>query len=112
MGLACPFLVEDACSIHSERPLVCREHLAISPREYCGEHPHSYVHLLSPAFSVRDALSRVAAQALAQAPEAVPMARLPEWLLANGHLAERVWDAAYLLDGLAAQCNSQLAGLP
>lgn len=32
----CPFLVDDQCSIYAERPLTCREHLALSPAARCS----------------------------------------------------------------------------
>ncbi|MGI4877344.1 MAG: YkgJ family cysteine cluster protein [Janthinobacterium lividum] len=34
--VACPFLVDEACSIHPERPTACREYLVTSPAEYCS----------------------------------------------------------------------------
>ena len=33
--IACPFLEEESCSIHRDRPLVCREYLVTSPAELC-----------------------------------------------------------------------------
>lgn len=36
-GVACPFLEEEACSIHPDRPLACREYLVTSPPERCAE---------------------------------------------------------------------------
>jgi Fe-S-cluster containining protein len=36
LGVACPFLEEESCSIHPERPLVCREYLVTSPAELCA----------------------------------------------------------------------------
>ncbi len=35
LGVACPFLEDEACSIHAERPLICREYLVTSPPENC-----------------------------------------------------------------------------
>lgn len=32
----CPFLEEESCSIHAERPLICREYLVSSPAELCA----------------------------------------------------------------------------
>ena len=32
LGVPCPFLEEESCSIHPDRPLVCREYLVTSPR--------------------------------------------------------------------------------
>lgn len=34
--VACPFLEDESCSIHIERPLVCREYLVTSPAELCA----------------------------------------------------------------------------
>lgn len=36
LGVACPFLEDESCSIHPERPLVCREYLVTSPAELCA----------------------------------------------------------------------------
>jgi Fe-S-cluster containining protein len=38
-GVACPFLEEESCSIHPDRPLSCREFLVTSPAENC-ENPN------------------------------------------------------------------------
>lgn len=35
-GIPCPFLENEACSIHSDRPLACREYLVTSPAENCS----------------------------------------------------------------------------
>ena len=37
LGVPCPFLEDESCSIHPERPLVCREYLVTSPAELCAE---------------------------------------------------------------------------
>lgn len=34
-NIACPFLIDEACSIHLERPLICREYLVTSSPEHC-----------------------------------------------------------------------------
>ena len=35
-GIACPFLEEESCSIHPDRPVACREYLVTSPAENCS----------------------------------------------------------------------------
>jgi Fe-S-cluster containining protein len=35
-GVPCPFLEDESCSIHPDRPLVCREYLVTSPAELCA----------------------------------------------------------------------------
>jgi Fe-S-cluster containining protein len=35
-GVPCPFLEQQSCSIHPDRPLACREYLVSTPAEHCG----------------------------------------------------------------------------
>lgn len=35
LGIPCPFLEDESCSIHPDRPLTCREYLVTSPAENC-----------------------------------------------------------------------------
>jgi len=35
LGIACPFLEDESCSIHADRPLACREYLVTTPAEQC-----------------------------------------------------------------------------
>ncbi len=37
LGLVCPFLVDDACSIYENRPFVCRHYLVTSPATMCAD---------------------------------------------------------------------------
>jgi len=50
LGIACPFLEDEACSIHPFRPLICREYLVISPPEYCSTLDEE--HLQRPQYPV------------------------------------------------------------
>ena len=36
LGVPCPFLEDESCSIHPDRPLVCREYLVTSPATLCA----------------------------------------------------------------------------
>src|SRR5262245_60172376 len=36
LGLVCPFLDADACTIHPQRPFVCRQYLVTSPAALCS----------------------------------------------------------------------------
>jgi len=36
LGIACPFLEEESCSIYEERPIACREYLVSSPPAACA----------------------------------------------------------------------------
>ena len=39
LDIPCPFLEDQSCSIHSDRPMACREYLVTSPVKSCSE-PH------------------------------------------------------------------------
>jgi Fe-S-cluster containining protein len=36
-GIPCPFLEDESCSIHPNRPIVCREYLVTSPAANCAK---------------------------------------------------------------------------
>lgn len=36
-GIPCPFLEDESCSIHPDRPIACREYLVTSPAENCAK---------------------------------------------------------------------------
>lgn len=54
--VACPFLVDEACSVYAARPLKCREYLVTSPAAFCAnpapglielvEFPRTFLHTL------------------------------------------------------------------
>ncbi len=57
-NIPCPFLVDESCSIHAVRPLVCREYLVTSPAENCsaptGETISKVPLLLKPSKVLRE----------------------------------------------------------
>jgi Fe-S-cluster containining protein len=57
-GVACPFLEDESCSIHPQRPLVCREYLVTSPPEDCAALGATPVQVVPVPLSVWAVLSR------------------------------------------------------
>jgi hypothetical protein len=100
LGLPCPFLEEESCSIHATRPLACREHLIISDPVHCGDSGNPFIRPLSLPVSIREALAAVAGELLESAPEMVPLVRIQAWVEANGEAGKRRWEAGILLDRL------------
>ena len=37
LGIACPFLEDEGCSVYNDRPVACRQHVVTSPPEHCAE---------------------------------------------------------------------------
>ena len=90
-GVACPFLEQESCSIHADRPIACREYLVTSPAERCASASGEGVDNVAHVFKVKEAL--IAASA-AEQPAGhlgfVPMIRALEWSRSNPEpVAER-----------------------
>src|SRR5262249_50959750 len=58
LGIACPFLEEESCSIHPERPVACREYLVTSPAEECARPSPEGVRMVKMPMKVWTALAR------------------------------------------------------
>jgi Fe-S-cluster containining protein len=80
LGIPCPFLEEESCSIHPERPITCREYLVTSPAENCKAPTASSIDWVPLAGKVWTALAR-----FDEAPPGsryirwVPLILAPEW---------------------------------
>ena len=79
LGIACPFLEDDACSIYQERPLACREYLVSSPVIECSRPQNGKICRVEfPNASVGYAMHMT--QNLRDDAQLVPLALLPYWL--------------------------------
>jgi Fe-S-cluster containining protein len=58
LGIACPFLEEESCSIHPQRPVSCREFLVTSPAEHCANGRDENVRPINFPFKMWWALAR------------------------------------------------------
>ena len=63
LGIACPFLEDESCSIHPDRPIVCREYLVTTPAENCNDPSPETIRRVPLAGSVARALGRVDSKA-------------------------------------------------
>jgi Fe-S-cluster containining protein len=85
LGLACPFLEEESCTIYRYRPASCREYLVASPASYCADPGLNPVQPLPFALNLTQALARLAAAIFDWEPMVIPMALALEW-------AEEHWE--------------------
>jgi Fe-S-cluster containining protein len=88
LGIPCPFLEDESCSIHPERPVTCREYLVTSPAENCSHPTPNNIDWVPLAGKVWTALAR-----FDDPPPGsrfirwVPLVLAPEW--ASQHLDPR-----------------------
>lgn len=82
-GVACPFLEEESCSIHPDRPLACREYLVTSPAENCAAPTADNIAMVP--LSGKPSAAVMTADRSATAAGWVPLVLALEW--APGHAA-------------------------
>ena len=96
LGLPCPLLSGDLCSLYSCRPIACREHMVVSPPLHCeGFHPEQGK-LVDVPFSLTEALSRLASRVEQQPLEAVMLPLALEWAGHNASRDQCTWPAKEL----------------
>jgi Fe-S-cluster containining protein len=79
LGIPCPFLEEESCSIHPDRPLVCREYLVMSPAENCRQAAGAKIDLVLPPIKVAYALLQLERGAADSPGTGVPLSLAPQW---------------------------------
>jgi Fe-S-cluster containining protein len=85
-GIACPFLEDESCSIHPDRPTACREYLVTSPAEHCAQPSAETVRCVELPGKVSTALCRLTQDASKTFIPWVPLILAPRW--ANEHTDE------------------------
>ena len=110
LGIPCPFLVDESCSIHPSRPSACREYLVTSPAEHCGDPGANPIRPVPTAGSLTGALSKLSALALDGEPRVIPMTLALEWAMENREAGRRRYDAAQLLAALVGFMGPQEPG--
>lgn len=99
LGIPCPFLEAESCSIYADRPLVCREFLVSSPPENCAAPTAETVQVIPVEPKVSNALAAMDAASIrptaaAPAPTSPPAAA--PWVPLTLALD---WAAAHPADG-------------
>ena len=80
LGIACPFLEEESCSIHADRPLACREHLVTSPPAHCAQPELGAVQGVHLNAKVSRVVRQMDRQARGATASWVPLILAPEWV--------------------------------
>lgn len=97
LGIPCPFLEDESCSIHPWRPSACREYLVTSPAENCARVGDMPVQGVTMYNSLTEPLAQVAALALDTEPQRMPMTLALEWALEHQEEGKRRFDAVELM---------------
>lgn len=79
LRIPCPFLEEESCSIHAERPLACREYLVTTPAIHCAQPSDATVHRVPMPALVSRAIRRMDEDAPRDYEPWIPMILALEW---------------------------------
>lgn len=82
LGIPCPFLEAESCSIHPRRPIVCQEYLVTSDSAHCATPRPDTIRMVTLAGKVSSALARVDAGDGENEPW-VPLIVAAEWSRAH-----------------------------
>jgi Fe-S-cluster containining protein len=104
-GIACPFLVDESCSVYEERPMVCREYSALSEPARCASLDGG-VRTVERPLHMTEALGRAAAEALELTVSTLPLALLLEWSAAHGATLREPRDGEALFWTLMRQVDA------
>lgn len=96
-GMDCPFLEDQACSIHPDRPTICREFLATTPAEWCAEPDLHAVRTVPLAARFTECLSKVSAMVMGGEPHVIPLSLALDWAETNREAGQRRYDPASLM---------------
>ena len=79
LGIPCPFLEEESCSIHPDRPTACREYLVTSPAEHCARPSGETVRCVPLPSEVSRVLRDLEGPTAESPMGWVPLVLAPEW---------------------------------
>ncbi|WP_263379097.1 YkgJ family cysteine cluster protein [Granulicella paludicola] len=79
-GVACPFLQDESCSIHPNRPLICREYLVTSPAECCSHPTPETVKIVPMPVTLSSALYRAGRMLPGEVNGWIPLVFLMAWM--------------------------------
>jgi Fe-S-cluster containining protein len=92
LQIPCPFLEDESCGIHPDRPLVCREYHVSSPAERCAGLYQSRIEKIEPPLHMSDVLARAAARLAGTKARTIPLILALEWIECQGEQLDQTHD--------------------
>lgn len=98
LGLSCPFLVGNSCSIHEWRPIACREYNVTSPSVLCADPFTNTIAVIHVHRRASAGLSKLCTQVAGLPLGLVPMPLLFDYYETYRDVAERTWPGVELFN--------------
>ena len=103
LGMACPFLESELCSVYAMRPAACREYLVSSHPTQCADPFGGSIRSIPIAAQIGQALAGVCARVLKTEVQLIPLALGPWWAQQHRRDQARRFESERLVDYLATQ---------
>ena len=100
LGMPCPFLVDESCSIHPHRPVVCREYNVTSPPELCVDPVVNDITKVPMPLPLAVPLARLTAELTGAPPRLIPLPLVPRWITQHEEVRQRQWPGLELFQRL------------
>lgn len=88
LGIPCPFLEEESCSIYADRPLVCREYVVVSSPRHCAKLDGSKIMRLPLPASIFSTFSKMEGVNRTGDSPYMPLIAALEWVDEHGQDCE------------------------
>ena len=113
-AIPCPFLENEACSIHPHRPLSCREYLVTSPASHCADPGPGRIHQVPVPRKLSTVLYRFGDGAGRDRTRWLPLVLALEWVAQNPEIAERRFPGPTLFENFLSKLSGSMppAGSP
>ena len=100
LGMPCPFLENQSCSIYENRPSICREFLVTTPAKACSQPDIEEVRGIDNVFIMSHCLARLSAILMENEPNLLPLSLCLNWVEENKAWHEKRFDPALLYSTL------------
>jgi Fe-S-cluster containining protein len=105
LQLACPFLEDEACSIHPDRPFACREYLVTSDPAHCASFSRQGIRKVFVPMDMPSALQKACVEAGADRP-VLPLVWSLDWSAAHPEVAARRFNGVQLFTNLVQEVDA------
>jgi Fe-S-cluster containining protein len=79
LGIRCPFLEDESCSIYADRPIACREHLVTSDPAHCDDAASPQIRGVHLPAKVSRVVDRYECDVPPDKFPGIPLVLAPEW---------------------------------
>ncbi|TPW13967.1 MAG: hypothetical protein FD129_1168 [bacterium] len=91
MKMACPFLIDESCSIHPDRPVACREYSVTSDPRFCANPFEPGIEKVPMPLPLSASLAWMTSELMGEPPILVPLPLAPRFARDHGAWRSRRW---------------------